>query len=489
MKIHLQICMVIIVFVQGTICQNNWEALPGPNGGDFHSITCFNDKLYAGTDAAGMIFESADFGNSWKKHKHANEEINHIAANETGIKIAGKIGALIVGDTIYKIDEQHSIYRSTDGGKAWYYLNSYQVGTGKFITIDDSGSLYVVSDERVVKLRKHGTEEGTVFYFGDHTTKINSLLFNSDGTIYLTVNGLFKKSTDYGVSWKTINVEVDEIKRLLDSKHYGILASTTNGIFRSTDKGETWKSIGLSGHTVNECTIDSKGNIYASTWVGIFKCTNIVDPQWTMLPATSMLSFDFEKDSNGVLYAATAKGLRFSHDNGITWKFVEQGYYEITALALDHKDHLFFGSMGIGRYTLPLTELSQIDTIIENKIGNAVFGTSDIVVSASNTIYASIYYTVLKSNDEGLNWKISGPIINTPFPIYAYGLTVTENDEVFAAYGSQGIYAYNSQLDKWEQRSNGIELKDIHALLSDSSGRLHCGNWNGLYYSDNKGMS
>lgn len=475
-----------LIVCQIVFAQNNWEALSGPNGGDFHSIVCVNDKLYAGTDAAGMVFQSTDYGMTWKKSKHANEEINYITANETGLLIAGKTGGMFIGDTLYSINDQSAIFRSTNGGSQWFYLRSYNNGTGKFITVDDSGSFYIITNEDIGKIRNYGYGDESIYYFGNFTTKINSLIFNPDHSVYLAVDGTFKKSTDYGASWTTTNVGVSEIKRLIISEQYGILASTTNGIFQSTNKGETWKSIGLSGHTVNECAVDSKGSIYASTWIGIFKCTNINNPQWSILPATSMNIFDFDKDSNGTLYAATMKGLRYSNDHGMTWKFVEKGYYEMVAITVDHKGHLIFGTLGLGRYSLPLDEKSVIDTFVQTRIGGWIWGTTDLAVTSNNTIYASTYPHIMKSTDDGKTW-----IIDTPYNAtgsFALGLTVTDDDDVYIAYSVMGVLFKNSY-NQWEARNNGIESKNVQSIVSDQTGRLYCGNWNGLWYSDNKGIS
>lgn len=489
------IALVSFLCLSGIVTsQARWEVLSGPNGGEFHSIFCYNDNLYLGNAFHRIVFKSTDAGNSWSKFTAPKNletsenivgDISNILADKNGLVYAGKNGAVLVGDTVFS-SNKNGLYRHQIGSPYWFYVN-HTITDADFTTIDDSGSIYVASEFKIIQLKNFGRSEPTIFYMGPYGSIIRCIQFNTDHTIYFAVDSLFNKSADYGKSWRTTSLGAT-VYRFIVTPQYGLLASTNKGIFRSTDSGENWLSIGLDEFTVYSTVVDSKGNIYSATGVGLWKCTDVNLKNWTMLPATSMPTNVFAKDSAGILYAGTNYGLRYSTDNGMHWNTIDDNFFQVTALTIDQKKSLYAGSLGIVKYSLPISSSSKYALVSENRLGSAVYGTTELVTTQDNTLFASIYSTVLQSKDDGTSWKISGPIFND-IPFYAYGLTVTDEQQVYAAYGGHGVYFYDSFKDQWMSRYEGIFPKDVYCLLSDKQGRLYCGNFNGLWYSDNKGLS
>lgn len=246
--------------------------------------------------------------------------------------------------------------------------------------------------------------------------------------------------------------------------------SVMGGIFKSDNQGAKWYKIALEAGNMNVTSISQAGNgdIYVGTgdgftmkdstaltnWgyttgfigQGIFKSTD--GENFSLLPATKpflnendVVEWGFINElaahpSNGVLYAATNTGLKFTSDGGNTWRVAKTtGGEELKVSSKDVKmaanglvvaevnnlcyvsengnpDNFILRS-GDSTYNLPASGVGRIEF--------AIAPTNNDIVYALVVNPAGALLNVYRSDDKGETWIVIGPGGSVNFNVFSTG--------------------------------------------------------------------
>ena len=241
---------------------------------------------------------------------------------------------------------------------------------------------------------------------------------------------------------------------------------------------------GPLGGDVNALVTADTGTIIAGTRLGgLFRSTD-GGQNWTHLedsPSAPFLFngvFDMTKNSQGHLFAATARGVYRSTDNGDTWTAFDAGLTDrfIQALAINSIDLIFAGSFSQGLFRSEdngenwtafnngLTEMRVLSLAI-NSLGNIFAGTS-------NGIFIS--------SDNGDNWtEVSNGLENK----FVFAIFATPEDSLLAGT-SEGAFRSPDHGANW---TKVISFSSIRSFARNTSNVLFAGGGDGFFFrsSDN----
>lgn len=359
------------------------------------------------------------------------------------------------------------IYQSTDGGGSWKRLA--RLGKSDGLVVD---SLVVDS-----------SDAKTIFAGVWQVDR-------PEGGIYV--------SHDDGATWAAI-AEMDGQAVLALTQSYSdpktLVAGTLKGVFRSEDKGLHWKEISPpeSGelHEVESIAIDPNDpkTIFAGTWHLPWKTTDggatwhnikqgliddsdvfsiIIDPTRPTVMYMSACSGIYRSESAGelnhkvqgipstarrtrvllqdpvnrkIVYAGTTEGLYKTMDDGVNWSRITGPDVIINDIYVNPKDP---------QHVLLATDRSGV---LQSNDSGATF-------SASNTGFSQrqVATILADARHEGT--------------IYAGVL----NDK---GYG--GVFVTEDGGATWQQRSNGLDGRDVFTLAQTDDGTLLAGTSHGIF--------
>ncbi|MFQ5571468.1 MAG: hypothetical protein ACE5G0_17455, partial [Rhodothermales bacterium] len=203
----------------------------------------------------------------------------------------------------------------------------------------------------------------------------------------------------------------------------------------------------LGGDITALVTTDT-GTLIAGTWVGGLYRSTDGGQTWTPLEESFQRFFlfnsvwDLDKNSQGHLFAATARGVLRSTDNGDTWTLFVAGLTDrfIRALAINSNDIIFAGSAREG---------------------------------------------IFRSDDNGENWTA---INNGLTVLDVQSVAINSLGDVYAGT-TDGIFKSSENGDNWAEVSSGLENKNIKALFVTPEDSLLVGTFNGAYRSADHGAN
>jgi photosystem II stability/assembly factor-like uncharacterized protein len=362
------------------------------------------------------------------------------------------------------------IYETEDGGSSWRRL-------AKLSKDDDLILDNILVDEADPKTLYVGA------WVVDHP----------DGGLFI--------SHDAGKTWTSVQAMQGQSIRALSqaaSNSKLLIAGTLRGVFRSEDGGVQWKQItpvgSLELHEVESIAIDPKNTqtIYAGTWHLPWKTTDggaawhnikegliddsdvfsiIIDPQQTNIVYTSACSGIYKSENGGenyhkiqgipstarrtrvlmqdpvnpaVVYAGTTEGLYKTTDSGATWRRMTGSDVIINDVHVDPKNP---------QHVLLATDRS------------GVLESSDSAFSfkASNTGFSERHVATLLVDQK------------TPRTIYAGVI----NDKTYG-----GVFVSTDNGEKWTQRSDGLDGRDVFTLAQAADGSVWAGTNEGVFHWD-----
>jgi photosystem II stability/assembly factor-like uncharacterized protein len=374
------------------------------------------------------------------------------------------------------------IYQSEDGGNTWKRL----AHLGK-------------SDDLVVDSLIVDSADAKTLFAGVWQVDRPS------GGIYVSHDG--------GLTWASSSgMEGQSVRALAQSRSNPkiLVAGTLTGVYRSEDRGEHWKLISPQGsteiHEVESVAIDpyDANTIYAGTWHLPWKTTDgganwhnikqgliddsdvfsiIIDPSRPTVVYTSACSGIYRSDSAGELYrkvqgipstarrtrvlmqdpsdrktvyAGTTEGLYKTTDDGVNWSRMTGPDVIINDIYIDpsNPQHVLLATDRSG----VLQSRDAARTFVASNSGFSQRQVAALLVDAKHpgTIYAGVL------NDKG--------------------------------YG--GIFVTEDSGKSWQQRSEGLNGKDVFTLAEAEDGTLLAGTehgifrWNGsLWEEDGKVVS
>lgn len=330
--------------------------------------------------------------------------------------------------------EQEGLYRSTDGGQHWAFLQTN-------LPIPTTGNdlpAFIVADPQ-------------------HA-----------GTLYFMGNDILYKSENGGGYWVIIREELPIDYLQFDPFDSRILYAGNRDrmIIRSENGGITWVPVETSdlpsNYTLEKFLVDPQTSNTLYALLARFQdplrdrelYRKVEDGPWmkidTTLPSSTILDIAIRSDGVGI-YAATSFGIFRTFDGGIIWEPATTGIENLTVveLKIDPFDsNILYATTGsAGLYK---SEDGALTWSLINFSAHYVFSIA-IHPTTPNIIYAAAYGTgIYKSIDGGVNWELTGSLWD-PFITSVHFDPINPN--ILYAVNIAGIYRTVNAGKTWELRS------------------------------------
>jgi len=415
-----------------------------------------NEAIYA-VAADGRIFKSIDQGNTW-----------------TSIPNTSQVDELVINphnpDDIWQVTDSGEVYRLSDDGTTWdkvidpadygfRFSSIYALATPKPEDPDvflgsDRGTIYAL--ENGVGIFK-STDSGKGWTFLEsadinytHSIVVHPLdsdiVYSGYSRNPLETEVKVMRSLDGGETWQRVfEMPGEQTMVAIDPSdvnivYIGLAATSEDGggaIFKSTDKGETWTRL---NDQFNMCTVWGQPQLivdpnepftaYAATWLGGTWKTTDAGETWILLEGApiSATALSLNEENTDVIYLAdrTTPTVWKSSDGGKTWQKVADFSSDGALLVMRvmaHGDTVYaatFLPQLLGGNMYKSTDAGETWTDITNGLPKGVL---DIAVDPANP--DNIYVTTnvnyaYKSTDGGDTWE---KIANFP-DIGAYDIEV-----------------------------------------------------------------
>ena len=431
-KFILTISFFCLLF---SVTSGQWQKLQAPDGYKLNDIFAFEDIICI--RSSNLLFSSANSGNSWSPHFQSDAPFN-----------SSYIYDMLLYDKVWYVCSNNGLYYSTDNGKKW---QSYSILSNKTVICfyRNGNHLFAFTLYREMF---HSSDNGNTWNFSSSEELNYSSSFVAESSRifafdkYVSANGKFlKRSVDYGITWISISDKLpgDELIKdlyLIDTRLY--LLSQNNLIYRSDDYGDSW--------------------------------TLIFDNQES-LNINSLIHYQNK------LVLSTSKGIIYSDDGDMTWKFpaIENPYnVEYMKLICDSKN--LFGSTS--RYGIFKIDI-QSDTAISCNSGlpNLV-GKIQTLISHKNNLYRVVDNILLVSENNGIDWR-SGEYT---FP----SLTLISYETFLLAHKDNILYISFDEGRKWDTISTSLTISS-HTKIYSSGNKIwiDLGAAWGLYFSPDAGQT
>lgn len=170
------------------------------------------------------------------------------------------------------------------------------------------------------------------------------------------------------------------------------------------------------------------------------------------------------------LIISTQAGLFQSTDQGQTWTAVS------TALAMQNETfnsvtHIpgtsdsFFATTDDSGLVLEATGGSQITREVFTSSGRGQDTVLDSIAISSTALAVALGSSVSYSSDAGQSWS-SLPSLGLPSGSIARIMTITDDlrGPIMVVAGANGIYYYNSDIQRWQSLNRGLRLQAIYSI-------------------------
>jgi len=293
-----------------------------------------------------------------------------------------KVKALVIdpndSGTIYAGTLDQGMLKSNDGGQSWVQMNGWIPNDVKyqgepatpavtFLVIDPvtPRTVYVGADNGMYKTTDGGVSWKTLFHGRSGVIAIdgNATSYQAPGTLYFGRLGAIQKTTDGGHSWTTANTGRGSatVSLALDPQRPNTIYAgvTGEGMYKTTDSGGHWKQI-LGNGTPKTIVVDQLDSniVYTGTSRGLFKTTDGGEnwlPIGNGIPEShqpNIKALILSPKEPNVIYAMTNHTIHKSINGGENWKTLEHNMtgsfaMQFSAIGVDPSSHsIYVGSWG-----------------------------------------------------------------------------------------------------------------------------------------------
>jgi photosystem II stability/assembly factor-like uncharacterized protein len=423
----VKICMITLL-LRGTVLAD-WRPI-GPFGG--HALKILIDPsnpqtLFVATKN-GQIYRSQNGGERWESlplSLHTSSLLQAVAINPENPKQL--YAGVAEGSGSTTASGMGGVYKSEDGGESWSLLPSTQDWSVLSLAIHRKNPDVVVAGamDGVYRTENGGQEWRRISPANHAELKgVVSLALDSQDTqiIYAGTAHLPWRSLDGGATWHSIHdgmIDDSDVFSLavdrMNPAH--IFASACSGIYRSGNRGDQWiKMQGIPGtnrrtHIILQDPVDER-ILYAGTTQGLWKSLDggLTWQKPNPYPYVINSIVIHPTDHNQLYLATDRSGILKSLDGGRSYQPVNEGFINRNISRFLSEDKLYatsdydgdfggvFASPDSGRSWL--LKANQLALKGKNIISLAISPTNP------NIIFAGTYEGLLKSENQGMAWKL-----------------------------------------------------------------------------------
>jgi len=450
------------------------------NGGDNWNITTFtgstiNSNAVLSTSKAilcgsqtgsdGGIWTSTDAGASWV--------YTQLTTNDILSDIY-----FIDANTGYVCGSGSRVFRSTNGGANWTQVTIGSQGNISCVYFKNETTGFITTSSGEVLGTTDSGENWTscIFIPGISQTEYDIWFFDADNGIMCGAGGLVYKTSDAGVTWKSVgtNNQLNAINMLDNSTGY--VAGINSIIQKTTDEGNSWSfvtSVPASIYFSSMCFINSSTGYIGTSTGSIIKTTNEGANWVTLTPgvAFAILSIDFI-DSNTGYFSTSAGGVGITTNGGTNWSVVTTGAStNMTSLYFIDANTGFVTSTAgsVRKTTNGGTNWISIPTGGTQQLNSVYFFDENTGYVAGNT--GAIFYTT----NGGMNWTQQSTGVTATINSIKFG-----DPERGVAIGNSGtiLVTTNSGANWVNQTSLSGTTQHLRSVaLTPNGGILVCGSF------------
>ncbi|MCL6495842.1 MAG: hypothetical protein K6T54_13855, partial [Ignavibacterium sp.] len=315
------------------------------------------------------------------------------------------------------------------------------------------------------------------------------------------------------------------------------LGAVAGGVWKSTNGGSTWTALNDFMENLAVCALvidpNNPNTIYAGTGegffnldairgAGIFKSTDAGN-SWTKLASTNNQNFYYVNDldinsTNGILYAATRKGLYASSDGGNSFATLLSGGgsdVHCTDIEIAYTSPVrIYATFGLFNQSAIWLSTDGGSTFAQN-YSQTNMGRIEIAVSKSNPLVAYASFMSLSTYGAGhfiitTNGGSSWSAVNIPGPSYSGASTFLGGqgwyDHILAVDPDNPNIVLAGGIDNWKTTNNGSSWvqktnwysqtgappyvhadQHVYVYAPSNSNIVYLGNDGGIYKSTNRG--
>ena len=370
-------------------------------------------------------------------------------------------------DHIFLGTSTGTLFSSTDGGHSW--TRFAHLGSGDDYVIDhlavdpqNSNKIYAaawsVENQRSGDLFRSDdagkTWESIPYMHGKSIRAMAIAPSDSKTLVAGTLDGVFRTS-DAGKNWQKISQASQDIHNVesiaIDPKNPDVVyAGTWHLAWKTSDAGANWQHINkgmIEDSDVFSIIVDSTNPsvVFASACSGIYKSQTAGDSFQKIqgIPFSARRTRVLKQDPSNpaIVYAGTTEGLWKTTDAGKTWNRVTSADVVVNDVMVDPRH-------------------SQRVMLATDRAGVLASDDGAQTFTASNHGYAHRYVTAILADKNDSKTFFVGVV----------------NDRELG-----GVFVSHDAGQHWQQKSKGLDGRDVFALRQASNGDMVAGTNRGMF--------
>jgi hypothetical protein len=269
-------------------------------------------------------------------------------------------------------------------------------------------------------------------------------------------------------------------------------APVYQGLALSSDRGVSWANRGWLTSAVSDIAVMTQGRerlIFLATDYGVLRSSDD-GVNWKLVTGWDMPPVLGIAVSGTAVWAATARGLYVSHDNGDRWDLRVRGLPGINALYVNSvciTDREMFIATADGLFRSTDHGGTWIRSGLEGKelfriIAHPTIPTTFAAINQRDGVWIS--------EDGGWNWQQRNSGLRST-QVKCLAFHPQERDVLFVGTRDMGIFRSSSLGRQWDITGGGLTNFNITAIAfdPDTPEKLYAGAENGSFFSTTRGNS